>query len=59
MADSNPSCETCMNYVYDEEYDDYVCIANIDEDEYYRYIQNNRCPYFRFGDDYTIVKKQI
>lgn len=59
MTNSPVSCENCMNYVYDEEYDGYVCIANIDEDEYYRITQNNRCPYFRFGDDYTIVRKQI
>ena len=44
---------------YNEEYDEYVCIANIDEDEYYRVMSNRRCQYFRFGDDYTIVKKQM
>lgn len=53
------NCENCMNYAYDEEYDEYVCIANIDEDEYYRVMSNRRCPCFRFGDDYTIVKKQM
>ena len=52
-------CESCVFYLYDEEYDEYVCIANIDEDEYYRVMSNRRCPYFRFGDDYTIVKKQM
>ena len=31
-----------MNYTYDEEYDEYVCIANIDEDEYYRVMSNRR-----------------
>ncbi|UKI36650.1 MAG: DUF6472 family protein [Clostridiales bacterium] len=42
------NCENCMNYTYDEEYDEYVCIANIDEDEYYRVMSNRRCPYFSF-----------
>lgn len=56
---SETNCENCMNYTYDEDYDEYVCIANIDEDEYYRVMSNRRCPYFRFGDDYTIVKKQM
>lgn len=55
----NSNCENCMNFVYDEDYDEYVCIANIDEDEYSRFISGSRCSYFRFGDDYTIVKKQM
>ena len=46
-----------MNYTYDEEYDEYVCIANIDEDEYYRVMSNRRCPYFRFGDGFYPFSK--
>ena len=26
-------CDTCENYVYDEEYEYYVCEVNLDEDE--------------------------
>ena len=26
------SCETCENYVYDEEFEYYVCTASLDED---------------------------
>ena len=26
-------CETCLWYVYDEEYDDYLCDMDLDEDE--------------------------
>ena len=59
MMKENSNCENCMNFVYDEDYDEYVCIANIDEDEYSRFISGSRCPYFRLGDDYTIVKKQM
>ena len=31
------SCETCVYYEYDEEYDCYTCMMNLDEDEMYRY----------------------
>lgn len=49
-----------MNYVYDDEYEDYMCLINLDEDEYARFVSGagKECPYFRFGDDYTIVRKQ-
>lgn len=54
------NCEECMNYYYDEEFEEYVCGVSIDEDELSRMISyKEKCPYFRFGDDYTIVKKQI
>ena len=33
------NCETCTNYVYDEDYDCYVCMINLDEDEMYRFLQ--------------------
>ena len=53
-------CDMCMNYAYDEEYDCYMCVIDMDEDEVYSsYSQKRRsCPYFRMGDDYTIVRKQ-
>ena len=27
------NCDSCTNYVYDEEYEYYVCEVNLDEDE--------------------------
>ena len=30
------SCEQCSNYVYDEDYEYYVCEMDLDEDEMYR-----------------------
>jgi len=53
-------CENCMNYYYDDEYEEYCCGISMDEDEYYRinYSERKICPYFRPGDEYTIVKKQ-
>lgn len=56
-----PMCEECMNYAYDDEYDEYSCSVSVmDEDEYARLCADSRngCPYFRRGDEYTIVKKQ-
>jgi len=49
-----------MNYVYDEEYEEMVCAIDLDEDEYAGFISGHTraCPYFRAGDEYTIVRKQ-
>ena len=27
------NCESCLNYVYDEEYECYTCLVDLDEDE--------------------------
>ena len=53
-------CDTCWNYDYDEEYDEYVCIMDMDEDEVYRYLvsRQSHCPYYRQGDDYALARKQ-
>lgn len=53
-------CDSCLYYVYDEEYDCYVCQMDLDEDDYSRFLHNNvmSCPYFRFNDEYKIVRKQ-
>lgn len=54
------SCEFCSNYVYDEEYEEYGCVVNMDEDDYARLLQhpNSSCPYFSYGDEYKIARKQ-
>ena len=53
-------CETCWNYDYDEEYDEYYCLMDLDEDEVYRifHTPQNRCPYYRQGDDYSLARRQ-
>lgn len=50
----------CMNYAYDDEYDCMMCVIDMDEDEYMSLLSDKRraCPYFRRGDDYTVVRKQ-
>lgn len=53
-------CETCWHFDYDEEYDEYFCNMDLDEDEYYRFVACNQthCPYYRQGDDYTLARRQ-
>jgi hypothetical protein len=53
-------CDTCWHWDYDEEYDEYYCTMDLDEDEFYRYVATPRshCPYYRQGDDYTLARKQ-
>ena len=54
-------CENCMYYEFDEEAEGYICTVYMDEDEMARYVQykHKRCPYFRSGDEYQIVQKQM
>lgn len=55
------NCEYCANYVYDEDDESYYCDVNLDEDEYYRFMNSNykECPYFRNGDEYLVVRHQM
>lgn len=54
-------CETCAYFMYDEDYEEYVCDRNMDEDEYVRLLTDRHytCPYYRNGDEYAVVRKQI
>lgn len=53
-------CEHCMNLDYDEVLDEDCCTVSMDQDEVakIRYDRSSGCPYFRMGDDYTIMRKQ-
>ena len=53
-------CDTCWYYDYDEEYEEYYCMMDLDEDEIARILnsQKGRCPYYRQGDDYTLARRQ-
>ena len=55
------SCESSTYYTYDEDYQRYLCDINIHEDEYMRLIsdQHYQCPYYRNGDEYMVVRKQM
>lgn len=54
------NCEDCMNYYYDDEGEYYTCSVMLDEDEMSRFMRGTfkDCPYYRPGDEYTIVRKQ-
>ncbi len=53
-------CESCWYYDYDEELDEYYCMMDLDEDEFYRAFSQpgGKCPFYRQGDDYTLARKQ-
>ena len=55
------SCSSCAYYIYDDEYDEYICDAAMDEDDYVRLRlePHYSCPYYRNGDEYRIVRKQM
>lgn len=55
-----PECEHCVYNMYDEEYDEYTCTANIDEDEMARLMQRAYavCPFFRDDNEYKTAAKQ-
>lgn len=55
------SCESCTYYIYDEDYERYVCDKNMDEDEYIRLMTDRhfQCPFYRNGDEYAVVRKQM
>lgn len=55
------SCNSCAYYVYDEEYAEYICDMAMDEDDYIRLRldAHYNCPYYRNGDEYRIVRKQM
>ena len=43
-----------------EEFEEYYCMMDLDEDEVYRFFTtpHARCPYYRQGDDYYLARKQ-
>ena len=58
---SDSKCISCTYYTFDDDYEEYVCDINMDEDEYMRLISDSHyeCPYYRSGDDYKVVRKQM
>lgn len=61
MKQESGSCESCVNYVYDEEYEYYECLVNLDEDDMYRFLAGSvsSCPYYKRDDEYAVVRKQM
>ena len=55
------SCDTCLYFEYEEDYEAYMCDMDMDEDEYAHLMSDERysCPYYRNGDEYAVVRKQM
>lgn len=53
-------CEGCTNYVYNEDYECYECLVNLDEDEFAKFLTGSleSCSYYSPDDEYKIVRKQ-
>ena len=53
-------CDRCLYLAYDEVIDEYYCSMTLDQDDLEKltYSRHKSCPYFRMGDEYTIVKRQ-
>ena len=54
------NCESCAYFMYDDEYECYVCDVNLDEDEMVSFMtgDNSRCPHFYLHDEYKTVRRQ-
>lgn len=54
------NCDTCLNFVYDDEVGANVCMVSLDEDEYLKYMESSFdcCPYYQLYDEYKTVRKQ-
>ena len=54
-------CSNCAYLSYDEDYEEYICDCQMDEDDYWRISekQYKSCPYYRNGDEYRVVRKQL
>ena len=54
-------CDTCAWLEYDEEYGEYVCSVNMDEDDFGRLFsgESPSCPFYRDGDEYKVVRHQM
>ena len=55
------TCEMCAYFTYDEDLEYYVCEADLDEDDYVRFLQgrSSSCPFYRPGDEYLVVRHQM
>lgn len=55
------TCDTCLYYEYDEDYECYTCSMDLDEDEMYKFLTDTwkNCPYYRNNDEYEVVRHQM
>ena len=55
------NCDDCLYYEFDEDFEEYICTADMDEDDYARLMQgqHRQCPFWRNGDEYAVVRHQM
>ena len=55
------TCDTCLYYECDEDYECYTCEMDLDEDEMYKFLTDSwkNCPYYRNNDEYEVVRHQM
>ena len=55
------SCESCTYYIYDDEYESYFCDVIFDEVENMSLVSDTHYqrPYYRIGNEYAVVRKQM
>ena len=55
------SCDTRSNYQYDEDYECYVCMVDLDEDDMSRFLRgdNFACSFYQLDNEYLVVRKQM
>lgn len=61
FRDFFPYCESCMYYSFYADTGDAYCTAAFDEDDIavLLYRKKSVCPFYRGGNEYDIVKKQL
>ena len=54
-------CDECAFYIYDEDLEEYVCDADMDEDDYGALVRTGfkQCPFYQNGDEYLVVRHQM
>ncbi len=57
MADQ---CDSCVYYAYDEDWECWICTVGMDEDDVSRMMSGAQadCRYYRYDDEYGVVRKQ-
>ena len=60
-AENMSICDTCSNYQYDEDYECYVCMVDLDEDDMSRFLRGGSfaCTFYQRDDEYAVVRKQM
>lgn len=55
------NCDTCSNYQYDEDYECYVCMVDLDEDDMGRFLEGGSfaCSFYQLDNEYLVVRKQM